>query len=119
MGAPHFHRVCCDLTDSCQADVVRVDQLEHFAAFAILGALFCFAYPRHIALVCLVVFGSALLLEFMQLLTPDRHGRIHDAIEKMAGGSAGLLAVERFFCPTKYVGGSRSNSVDIKLNQQA
>ena len=91
VGAPHFHRVCCDLTDSCQADVVRVDQLEHFAAFAILGALFCFAYPRHIALVCLVVFGSALLLEFMQLLTPDRHGRIHDAIEKMAGGSAGLV----------------------------
>ena len=70
---------------------VRVDQLEHFAASAILGALFCFAYPRHIALVCLVVFGSALLLEFMQLLTPDRHGRIHDAIEKMAGGSAGLV----------------------------
>ena len=80
VGAPHFHRVCYDLTDSC-----------HFAAFAILGALFCFAYPRHIALVCLVVFGSALLLEFMQLLTPDRHGRIHDAIEKMTGGSAGLV----------------------------
>ena len=80
VGAPHFHRVCYDLTDSC-----------HFAAFAILGALFCFAYPRHIALVCLVLFGSALLLEFMQLLTPDRHGRIHDAIDKMAGGSAGLV----------------------------
>src|SRR5205085_3508899 len=70
---------------------VRVDQLEHFAAFAIVGALFCFASPRHIALVCLVLFGSALLLEFMQLLTPDRHGRIHDAIEKMTGGSAGLV----------------------------
>src|SRR3954470_9494125 len=60
--------------------------LEHFAAFAVLGASFCFAYPRHIALVCLLVIGSAVLLEFMQLLTPDRHGRIHDAIGKMAGG---------------------------------
>jgi VanZ family protein len=66
-------------------------RLEHFAAFAVLGALFCFAYPRHIVLVCLIVLGSALLLEFMQLLTPDRHSRIHDAIEKMAGGSAGLV----------------------------
>src|SRR5215210_8438445 len=66
--------------------------LEHFAAFAVLGALFCFAYPRHIALVCLLVLGSALLLEFMQLLTPDRHARIQDAIEKMAAGSAGLVA---------------------------
>jgi VanZ family protein len=66
-------------------------RLEHFAAFAVLGALFCFAYPRHIALVCLIVLGSALLLEFMQLLTPDRHSRIHDAIEKMAGGSTGLV----------------------------
>jgi VanZ family protein len=65
--------------------------LEHFAAFAVLGALFCFAYPRHIALVCLVVLGSALLLEFMQLLTADRHGRIQDAIEKMAGGGVGLV----------------------------
>ena len=65
--------------------------LEHFAAFAVLAALFCFAYPRHIALVCLLVLGSALLLEFMQLLTPDRHARIQDAIAKMAAGSAGLV----------------------------
>jgi VanZ family protein len=66
--------------------------LEHFAAFAVLGALFCLAYPRHVALVCLIVLGSALLLEIMQLLTPDRHGRIQDAIEKVTGGVAGIVA---------------------------
>src|ERR1700722_4240139 len=59
---------------------------EHLAAFAVLGALFCLAYPRHMALVCLIVLGGAVLLEFAQLLTPDRHGRIQDAIEKVAGG---------------------------------
>jgi uncharacterized membrane protein YwaF len=48
---------------------------EHLAAFAVLGALFCLVYPRHIAFVCLIVFGSAVVLEIMQLLTPDRHGR--------------------------------------------
>jgi len=65
---------------------------EHFAAFAVLGTLFCAAYPRHIVLVCLVVLGSAVVLEILQLLTPDRHGRIQDAIEKMAGGSVGIVA---------------------------
>ncbi len=66
--------------------------LEHTAAFAVLGLLFCLAYPRHIVLVCLIVLGGAVLLEFAQLLTPDRHGRIQDAIEKTAGGAAGIVA---------------------------
>ena len=65
---------------------------EHLAAFAVLGTLFCLAYPRHIALVCLIVLGSAVLLEFAQLLTPDRHGRIQDAIIKMTGGALGIVA---------------------------
>ncbi len=65
---------------------------EHLAAFAVLGALFCLVYPRHIALVCLIVFGSAVVLEIMQQLTPDRHGRIHDAIIKMTGGALGVVA---------------------------
>jgi VanZ family protein len=66
--------------------------LERFGAFLVLGALFCLAYPRQAVLVCLIVIGSAMLLEFAQLLTPDRHGRIHDAIEKMAGGAVGIVA---------------------------
>ena len=65
---------------------------EHLTAFAVLGLLFCLAYPRHIALVCLIVLGSAVLLEIVQLLAHDRHGRIQDAIEKMAGGVLGIVA---------------------------
>ena len=66
--------------------------LERLAAFAFLGALFCLAYPRHILLVCLIVLGSAVLLEIVQLLTPDRHGRIQDAVIKMTGGALGIAA---------------------------
>jgi VanZ family protein len=66
--------------------------LEHLAAFAVLGALFCLAYPRRIKLVCLIVLGSAVILEFSQLLTPDRHGRFLDAVEKLAGGAIGIIA---------------------------
>lgn len=65
---------------------------EHLAAFAVLGALFGLAYPRQAALACLIVFGSAVLLELLQLLTPDRHGRVPDAIEKIAGGVVGIAA---------------------------
>jgi len=65
---------------------------EHFGAFGVLGVLFVLAYPRQTALVCLIVLGSVLILETLQLLTPDRHGRIQDAIQKMAGGFVGIAA---------------------------
>jgi glycopeptide antibiotics resistance protein len=65
---------------------------ERLAAFTVLGVLFCLAYPRRILLVCLIVIGSAVLLELAQLLTPDRHGRIQDAIIKMTGGALGIVA---------------------------
>jgi VanZ family protein len=67
---------------------------ERLAAFAVLGLLFCLAYPRQFILVCLIVLGSAVLLEFAQQLTPDRHGRAMDAVEKIAGGTIGILIGE-------------------------
>jgi VanZ family protein len=72
-------------------------RFEHLVAFAVLGALFCLAYPRQIVLVCLIVLGSAILLEIMQLLAHDRHGRIQDAIQKMAGGAIGIAAGRAIF----------------------
>ena len=65
---------------------------EHVIAFACLGVLFGFAYPRRPVLVCIIVFGAAALLEIMQTMTPDRHGTWIDALEKMAGGGAGIAA---------------------------
>jgi len=66
---------------------------EHVIAFAVVGALFCLAYPRHTLLICCGLFAAAALLEFSQLLTADRHGRIADAIEKMFGAAVGIAAV--------------------------
>jgi hypothetical protein len=65
---------------------------ERLAAFVVVGTLFCLAYPRHFVFVCLVVLGSAVLLEIAQQLTPDRHGRIHDATIKTTGGALGVVA---------------------------
>ncbi|MBR1280352.1 VanZ family protein [Bradyrhizobium sp. AUGA SZCCT0283] len=66
---------------------------EHVIAFAILGALFGFAYPRRLMLVCGIVFGAAALLEILQTMTPDRHGTLIDVLEKMAGGAVGIILV--------------------------
>jgi VanZ family protein len=64
---------------------------EHVIVFAFFGAIFCAAYPRRIYLVCCIVFGSAVALELLQTMTPDRHGTLVDALEKMAGGGCGIF----------------------------
>jgi hypothetical protein len=81
--------------------IVAGPDLEHVAAFAVTGSLFCLAYPKHFILVCLIVLGSAVLLEYLQTLTPDRHGTVVDALEKVAGGTLGVCAarVAPYFWP--------------------
>ena len=69
--------------------------LEHVAAFAVFGALFCLAYPNRIFFVLAIVLGSAVLLEFAQLLTPDRHGTVIDALQKSGGGAFGVIVANR------------------------
>ena len=50
--------------------------LERFGAYAVLGSLFYFAYPRRLAFVCFMVLGSAVLLEVLQNLVPGRDARL-------------------------------------------
>src|ERR1700747_1427126 len=66
--------------------------LEHLIGFAFLGMVFVLAYPQRVALVSGVVIGSAVLLEYLPTFTPDRHGRLIDAVEKTIGGSIGIFA---------------------------
>jgi VanZ family protein len=65
---------------------------SHVIGFAVLGALFILAYPRRVIFVCSIILISAFALEYLQTLTPDRHGRLVDAFEKVAGGALGILA---------------------------
>jgi VanZ family protein len=68
---------------------------EHLISFAVVGVLFSFAYPRRTILVRCIVFDGAALLELFQTLTPDRHGTLADALEKMAGGAAAIFLARR------------------------
>ena len=65
--------------------------VERFGAYAVLGLLFYLAYPRHPTFVCSMVFGSAVTLELLQALRPDRHPQALDAIEKLLGGATGIV----------------------------
>lgn len=67
--------------------------LEHAVAFLTLGSLFALAYPRRTRMVCAIVIGSAIVFELLQTLTPDRHGTLFDASEKIVAGCAGIAAV--------------------------
>ena len=72
--------------------VLAGPQLEHFAAFALVGLAFAVAYPNRVVFVVIIVVGAALGLEALQLLTPDRHGRVVDALVKALGGIFGISA---------------------------
>jgi hypothetical protein len=66
--------------------------LERFGAYALAGSLMALAYPRHLIRVALFVVGAAIVLEVLQLVTPDRHGQLANAVVKAVGGLAGVAA---------------------------
>jgi VanZ family protein len=66
--------------------------IERMGAFALLGFLFSIGYPEDRSFVIAIVFGSAVSLELLQYIAPGRHARVIDAIEKLVGGAAGVIA---------------------------
>src|SRR5215471_1475613 len=68
--------------------------LEHVGAFALLGFLFTIGHRRHQGLVFLIVFGSAIAFELLQLVILGRDGRLIDAAEKLVGGGLGMVAAQ-------------------------
>jgi hypothetical protein len=70
--------------------VAQSAQIERLAAFAVLGALFGFAYPGRWRTVLLLVIAAAISLEALQVLMPGRHGRVADLGAKVLGGLGGV-----------------------------
>lgn len=65
---------------------------QRFIAYLILALLFGSAYPSRLIQSLMFVVVVALGLEAMQGLAPDRHGRLIDAMEKVAGAVTGCGA---------------------------
>jgi VanZ family protein len=70
--------------------VIAPAQFEHFVAFGLVGLALGIAYPKRWVWVVATVLGSAFALEALQLVTPDRHGRLLDVAVKAAGGMCGV-----------------------------
>lgn len=87
--------VCATLSPIDDRPVVAGPQLEHFTAFALVGLAFGLAYPKRIFLVASIILISAFGLEALQLLTPDRHAHLLDALVKAGGGLCGIAIGQR------------------------
>jgi VanZ family protein len=68
--------------------------MERFLAYTALGGAFCLGYPRQRVNVILLVVAITGLLEIGQHFAPGRHGRVQDAVLKMAGAFFGLAAAK-------------------------
>ena len=72
-------------------DIVSTN-FDRAAAYAVMSALFVFAYPRQwwaVAGLVIVTVGGA---ELFQFLSPTRHPGLIDAVVKAGGGAVGLVA---------------------------
>jgi VanZ family protein len=78
------------------SEPARIVLLERFSAYALMGFLLTFAYPRRTLFVSWLIIGLAIGLELSQLLIPDRDARIIDTIEKLAGGFVGVWLATLF-----------------------
>ncbi len=81
----------------CPADwVPRTNlgfELDHFLAFFVVTLMVCFAWPRPLLVGgALVIVG--VLLEALQLLTPDRSANVLGAFYSAAGAFAAALIAE-------------------------
>ncbi|MBV2144622.1 VanZ family protein [Falsochrobactrum sp. TDYN1] len=65
--------------------------VERFAAFFLVGALFVLAYPRYWLAVLALTIGCAGLFELLQRLAPGRHGEMADFFIKATGAFIGVF----------------------------
>ena len=65
---------------------------DRFIGFLAAGLFLGFGYRRRWLWIMGFIAIAAFGIETMQMLTPDRHARIWDALVKAAGGILGVLA---------------------------
>ena len=65
-------------------------QFERFVAVWLVGLVFAIAWPRQFWFAAAALVACVVLSELLQELVPTRHGRLLDAVVKLAGGAVGL-----------------------------
>lgn len=64
--------------------------LERLGAFALIGAAFCYAYPKHRYAILISLVALTAFLEIAQNHVPGRHGRLSDGLVKVLGAFLGV-----------------------------
>lgn len=64
---------------------------ERELAYAALSTFIVIAYPTRWRSITVAICAIAFALEFLQIFIPTRDGRLLDALEKSAGGLAGVM----------------------------
>lgn len=78
--------------------------LERWAAFALFGVLLGLGYPKGSWRAGIFALTMTVVLEAVQELVPNRHGRIEDALIKSCGAIMGLglaAAVQSLLAPKR------------------
>jgi hypothetical protein len=66
--------------------------VERFAAFALLGSLFVFGYPKSVLRIVALLISVTGGLELLQHIVPGRHGMVLDFVVKAFGIASGAVA---------------------------
>ena len=67
--------------------------VERFLGLAFVSAMFWLGYPRHRPVVVVLILSAVVTFEVLQEVIPGRHGRIQDALVKVAGAGVGFAVV--------------------------
>jgi glycopeptide antibiotics resistance protein len=81
--------VVTDTTMALRPETLISPPVDRYLALFVVGAIFSFAYPRHIVWVVAILFVFIVGFELIQRLIAGRHGYLKDIVVKGAGCCAG------------------------------
>lgn len=83
--------IVTDTTPAFRPHTLISANIDRFAALFIIGAVFSFAYPKHVLPILPVLLAVVVGFELIQRLLPGRHGYVKDMFVKGAGCCAGVI----------------------------
>jgi hypothetical protein len=84
--------IVTDTTVALRPQTLISPNIDRFAALFVVGAVFSFAYPKHVPPILLALLAVVVGFELLQKLLSGRHGYVKDMFVKGSGCCAGAFA---------------------------
>jgi glycopeptide antibiotics resistance protein len=88
--------IITDTSHAFRPHTVISPSIDRFVALFLVGAVFSFAYPKHVLPIAALLLAVVIGFELLQRLLAGRHGYIKDMFVKGAGACAGVAAAVMF-----------------------